>query len=129
MNDGGSGEDAEQLRPSASACDLSWANHRGAGKSLMEKWIAEQTQSLDIKKKKNCKTQKTHKKIQTCLLVWFEAGFRSAPTPRLSQFDLLSGVYDVSAAAAVEPRRSRNSVGRPLEEQQVKDVNNCKPHQ
>lgn len=26
MNDGGSGEDAEQLRPSASACDLSWAN-------------------------------------------------------------------------------------------------------
>lgn len=61
MNDGGSGEDVEQLRPSASACDLLWANHRGAGKSLMEKWIAEQTQSLDIKKKKLQNTKNTQK--------------------------------------------------------------------
>lgn len=53
-------EDAEQLRPSASACDLSWANHRGAGKSLMEKWIAEQTQSLDIKIKKISKHTKRY---------------------------------------------------------------------
>lgn len=64
MNDGGSGEDVEQLRPSAIACDLLWANHRGAGKSLMEKWIAEQTQSLDIKKKKIAKHKKHTKRYE-----------------------------------------------------------------